>query len=171
MEFTQEIKIPQERISILIGTKGEIKRKIQKELIVKIIIDSDSGLITISGEDSLKVYTARSIINAIGRGFNPELAFNLLDDEYFLEIIDITKYSKKSKSRLFELRSRMIGSKGKARITIENLCDVEIRVYGKTVAIIGKLEPVDMAKRAVEKLLSGSEHGKVYSYLEREIKK
>ena len=57
---------------------------------------------------------------------------------------------------------------GKARNTIEDLTECYVSVYGKTIAIIGKVEMVGVCKRALESLLSGSPHANVYKWLERQ---
>ncbi len=170
MEFVQEIKIPKERIPVLIGTKGNTKKEIQKKTNVKLNIDSELGLVTLIGDDGLYIHTAKEIIQAIGRGFNPEIAFLLLDDSYAFDQVNMADYAK-TKKRLYEIRSRIIGSKGRARKTIESLSNVEICIYGKTVGIIGKQKDVEIARSAIEKLLSGSQHSKTYAFLERQIKK
>ncbi len=168
MEFTQEIKIPKDRVSVLIGKKGEIKRLIQKKLDLKLKIDSETGVIILEGDDGLNVYTGKIIVHAIARGFNPEIALTLLEENNTFELIDITEYSKKSKNRLIELKSRVIGTEGRAKKTIEKIANVEICVYGKTIGIIGESKKVDIAKKAIEKLLSGSKHGNVYYFLEKQ---
>ena len=76
-----EIKIAKERIAILIGKKGEIKRKIARLTNTKIKVDSKEGDVIITGEDGLGVYAAKQIVQAIARGFNPDKALSLLDDE------------------------------------------------------------------------------------------
>ena len=43
-----------------------------------------------------------------------------------------------------------------------------ISVYGKTIGIIGSLEDVYLAKRALDKLVNGSPHGNVYKWIDRE---
>jgi len=43
-----------------------------------------------------------------------------------------------------------------------------ISVYGKTVAIIGLISQVSIARRAVESLLMGSMHASVYKWLEKQ---
>ena len=68
------------------------------------------------------------------------------------------------------LKGRVIGEQGKARRTIENLTETDISVYGKTVSIIGEIEHVSVAKRAILSLLSGSPHSRVYSWLEKKRK-
>ena len=55
-----------------------------------------------------------------------------------------------------------------SRKLIEELCEVSLSVYGKTVGVIGEATRVAMARRAVENLLAGSPHAKVYQWMERE---
>ena len=72
------------------------------------------------------------------------------------------------------MKGRIIGAEGKSRRTIEELTETNVSVYGKTVSIIGLAEGVDMARRAIETLLSGSPHANVYKWLEkkrRELKR
>ena len=69
------------------------------------------------------------------------------------------------------IRARVIGTNGKTRRIMEDLSGADISIYGHTVAIIGDIYQLDLAKRAVDLILSGSEHKTVYKYLEREHKK
>ncbi|MDD5650764.1 MAG: KH domain-containing protein [Candidatus Nanoarchaeia archaeon] len=170
MEFVQDIKIPKERIAVLIGTKGFIKKKIQSKLNVKLTIDSEIGLVTISGEDNLKVYEAKGVIQAIARGFNPDIALILLNEENCFESVDITEYSKNSKSKLIRLRSRVIGRNGYARSYLERLTNCYISVFGKTVSIIGEINDVTIARKGIEHLLRGSKHANVYLWIEKQKK-
>jgi ribosomal RNA assembly protein len=165
-EFAYELKIPKERIAVLIGKKGEIKVQLEKETKTKIKVDSKEGDVFITGEDALNLYTVREIVRAVGRGFNPDIALLLLKQDYSFEIIDISDYVS-HKDHIKRLKGRVIGSEGKSRKTIESLTDTNISVYGKTVGIIGQAENVDSARRAIESLLKGSEHAKVYNWLEK----
>lgn len=171
MEFVQEIKIPQERIAILIGKKGFVKRKLQSVLGVKLTVDSKNGIVTIIGEDNLKVYDSKNIIQAIARGFNPEIALSLLNEENCFELINIGDYTKGSKSKLIRLRSRVIGREGGARKYIEELTNCNISVYGKTVSIIGSIDNAQVARKGIEHLLRGSKHANVYLWIEKQIRK
>ena len=45
-----------------------------------------------------------------------------------------------------------------------------ISVYGKTIGIIGQLEHIPNARKAIEALLAGRKHGTVYKFLERKRK-
>lgn len=163
------IKIPKDRVGVLIGKKGEIKRLIEKKTETKLIIDKEGGVI-IEGE-GVNIYNANIIIKAIGRGFNPETALTLLDEEINIEIINIKDFTGKSEKKFYRLKSRLIGTQGKARKVIENLTNTEISIYGKTIAVIGKIENVSIAKRGTEILLRGAPHGNAYKYIEREMLK
>ena len=168
--FQECIKIPKRRIAVLIGEKGKVKRELQKLTSTTLKIDSDEGDVTIISEESIDVFNTKPIVQAIARGLNPEIAFKLLEEENCLEIIDITDFSLKSKKKLIRLKSRIIGAKGKARKNIEMLTHTDISVYGKTVSIIGTQENTYLAKRAIQNLLQGSRHGKVYGFIERSKK-
>lgn len=84
--FKQEeyVKIPKDRIAVLIGKKGQTKKEIEKRTKTKITIDSETGEVWITStketEDPLAVWKARDIVLAIGRGFSPERAFRLLNE-------------------------------------------------------------------------------------------
>ena len=163
--YLYELKIPLERVAVLVGTKGIIKRKIQSVLKIKLEINSKEGDVIISGEDNFNLMMAQNIIKAIGRGFNPEIAMQLLNDNYIFELIEISDYAKTPKD-IIRLRGRAIGNKGKCRALLSKLLDVDISIYGKTVGIVGEVNNCIIAKQAVEKLLKGAKHGNVYKWIE-----
>lgn len=166
-EYSYDLRIPKERIAVIIGKGGDIKNSIEDAAKVRLDIDSKEGDVTLSGSDPILLYSAREVIKAIGRGFNPETAISLLKQDYALEIVSLMDYAK-TKNDVVRLKGRVIGSEGKSRRTIEGLCMVSIVVYGKTVGIIGEIQGVTLARRAVESLLSGSPHANVYKWLERQ---
>mgnify|MGYP001619881227 CR=1 FL=1 len=165
--FQEEIRIPKDRIPMLIGKKGATKKLIQRKTGTKIRIDSKEGDVIIEGEDSLNVYQTKRVIQSIARGINPEKALILLD-EGSLDIINIQDFSGKSKAKQMRLKARVIGTKGKARELLERLTNTEIVVYGKTITIVGKPEDVILAKSCVERLLQGAPHGNVYRWIEKQ---
>lgn len=166
-EYSYAFKIPKDRIAVLIGKKGEIKEKLEKATKTKIKIDSEEGDVEIKGKDPLKLFDAREIILAIARGFNPEIAFLLLKADISLEVVNAQDFAK-TKNALIRLRGRIIGSSGKSRETIEELTGAYISVYGKTVAIIGDIDALNLARRAIQMLLGGSPHRNVYKWLEKQ---
>ena len=66
------------------------------------------------------------------------------------------------------MKSRVIGTQGKAWKMIEKMTDTNISVFGKTVSIIGLNEDVEIAKQAIDKLLHGADHGKMFEFIERQ---
>ena len=166
--YQEELKIPKERIAVLIGKKGSTKKDIEKIMHTSIKIDSLEGDITIKGKDYLNVSTTKNIVNAIGRGFNPKIAEQLSNEENTFEIINIPEFSKKSKKKLLRLKSRVIGTKGRAWKLIEQMTNTDLSVYGKTVSVIGNIQDVEIARRAIKFLLAGSEHGNVYRWIEKQ---
>ena len=168
-EYLYELKIPKERVAVLIGKKGETKQEIENIAKVKLEIDSEEGDVVISGKDPIQLFTAKDVITAIGRGFNPEVAMLLLKYDYGFETVSISDYSK-TQSDHQRLRGRVIGEGGKARRIIEELTETYLCVYGKTVGIIGKFDNLSLARRAVESILGGSPHNHVYKWLEKRRK-
>lgn len=159
----QYLKIPDDRVAILIGTHGSVRKRIEKETNTKITIEE--GNVSIEGE-GIELLTARDIALAIGRGFSPEIAFRLLDEENVLEIVPLTEYLK-SDRELARKKGRIIGRKGKTRAFIEGITHTNISVYGKSIAIIGGYDNVQIAKDAIIKLIKGARHSSVYSFLEK----
>ena len=171
-EFMYELKIPKDRVAVLIGKGGAVKKIIEEETGTKIRVDSQEGDIFVTGDDGVKLYSAKELITAIGRGFNPEIAQLLLHSDYMFEILNITEFCK-TKNDMIRVKGRVIGSDGKCRRIIEEMTECHISVYGKTISLIGKTENVSIARRATESLLRGSPHRNVYKFLEnqrRELK-
>ncbi|MBI2670658.1 RNA-processing protein [Candidatus Woesearchaeota archaeon] len=166
--YEDQLKINKDRIPILIGKNGSVKKQIEIKTQTKITIDSKEGDIFIRGNESYEVYIAKIIVLAISRGFNPDIALMLKNENTILEILDIKDYAGRSKTKIIRAKSRVIGTKGKSKKLIEQLTDTDVCVYGKTISIIGKVENAIMARRAVEMLLGGSKHGNVYSWLEKQ---
>ncbi|KAA0003427.1 MAG: RNA-processing protein [Thermoplasmata archaeon] len=163
------VRIPMERIAVLIGKDGEIKRKIEEHG-VKLTIDSKNGEVRIEGEPIAEM-DAENVVKAIGRGFSPHHAFYLFNDSYYFILIDMRDYVGKKNKHIHRVAGRIIGKDGKTRKKIENDANVFLSIYGHTIGIIGKIEGMEVAKKAIEMLLEGANHSTVYRYLEREKKR
>jgi ribosomal RNA assembly protein len=168
-EFSYELKIPEERVAVLIGTNGETKKLIEKQSGSELDV-SKEGDVIITGEDGLKLYTTQDIVKAIGRGFNPKLALLLLKTDYAFEMINMRDIAGKSKNTMERLKGRVIGKGGRAREEMERLTDTNISVYGKTIGIIGETQQVQLARQAIAMLLEGAMHKTVYRFLEKKKK-
>jgi ribosomal RNA assembly protein len=173
------IKIPGERIGALVGPDGHVKAAIEKKLSVSLQVDSKSGEVQImlsqTADDPTVLFRAREVVTAIGRGFSPDHAFRLLNDEEIVfEVIDLREIVGRSQSDLKRLKGRVIGKEGKTRRIIEELREADISVYGHTISIIGQADQAGIAQEAVRMLIRGSLHGTVYRFLHkkrRELKK
>ena len=75
----------------------------------------------------MKLFSAREVITAIGRGFNPELALKLMKIDCAFELINVDDIAR-SKNDLMRLKGRVIGQEGKSRKVIEELTNCDICV-------------------------------------------
>lgn len=173
------LRIPKERVGVLIGPDGVTKKNIEEKLTVRLEIESDSGGVTIAMAEGAKdpsvLFRAKDVATALGRGFSPEHAFRLIrDEESILDVMDLRTTFGKSETDLTRVKGRIIGMNGKTRRIIEELTDASVSVYGHTVALIGTFEQIEAAREAVQMLVKGSLHSTVYRYLHRkrrELKK
>ena len=166
----KEIRVAQDRVGALIGKDGEVKRTIEEKSGVVISIDSETGevnLDTSKAKDSLLVMKVEEVVKAIARGFAPDKAFKLMEDDMYLQIMDIHDYVGKDQSHIRRMKARIIGKNGKTRRIIESMTGAYMVIYGGTVGIIGDVAGLEVAKVAVDMILNGSEHATVYKYLER----
>ncbi len=163
-------RIPEDRVAVVIGPGGRTKKAIASATSTELEIDAAEGEVCVSGPetDPMGVLKARDIVLAIGRGFSPERAMRLLKENTFLGVLDIKLATgHREKAALRRIRSRVIGTRGRARERIEELSGCWMSVYGSTVALIGEEGQLDRATRAVELLVKGSEHSTVFHLLAR----
>ena len=172
MPETDYLKIPRERVGVLIGKEGKTKKIIENTTQTILDIDSDEGTVTIypqeNMEDPLGIWKTNYIVKSIGRGFNPKTALKLKEDEMYLEVLKLTDAVGKNKKALSRQKGRIIGRNGITKEIITDMADVDMAVYGKTVSLIGRMENIMVAKEAINMILSGSRHKTIYSYLENQ---
>lgn len=181
MEFKQVVKVPRDRIGVLIGKDGKVKDMIEQSCNVKLYIDGEDGSVTIISKDiegaegssvDVRVFKAVEFVTAVARGFSPERAMRLLrDEECMINVIDLKDHVGRSPNALQRIKGRLIGSNGKARRLVEELTGAYISVHGHYVAIIGRAEEVRLASEAVTMLISGSMHSTVYNMLQKARRK
>lgn len=155
--------IPEEKMEILKTRRFNYLRKLRNFIDVTFSIEDE---IEIEGKDSFEVMHTKEIIKAFSRGFSWDDSLYLVSEEYYLEIIKISDFVGKSKNRLIQMKSRVIGTEGKSKNIIEKYTNSKIAITGKTVSIIGRWNSINIAKNAIEMILNGSKHGTVFKYLE-----
>jgi ribosomal RNA assembly protein len=173
--FQQVIKIPNDRIGVIIGKNGKVKTEIQDKCNVTIEVDSENGNAIISSTSKpiieMEPFKAVEIVSAIAKGFSPERAYRLLGEEEVLQLVDLRDYAGKSANSLSRIKGRIIGEAGKSRKTIEEISGVYISVYGHTVGLIGTFEEIKLATEAVIMLSKGRSHANVYNILQEAKRK
>ena len=170
-------RVPKDRIAVLIGAKGATRKELEQAAGCKSIqIDSQTGEIDVTwgdpGDyDPVKALMLPDVIKAVGRGMAPSRAIQLLQDDWFFEMVDLREHVGRKSKQQRRIRARIIGSEGKIRKMIEQHTGAEISIYKSTVVIVGDDEGLGSARQAIEMLAKGSEHGTVMKFLERERRK
>lgn len=168
------VKLPMDRVGVLIGPSGEVKKSIEERTQILMNIDSKTGTIemqtTPETQDPLAIFRAKAICEAIGLGFSPPRAFRLFNQDELLKIIDLAALLGKRDSDLARIKGRVIGEGGKARTMIEELTGARISIYENTVAIIGTLPQLRTAEEAINMLIDGAFHKSVYQFLYKKRK-
>jgi len=173
METKVSTTIPLERLGALIGKEGLTKSKIEQAFKTHLTIQSETGIVEIlpssTSDDPTTVLRARDVVVAIARGFSPQRAFRLVDDDIVLDIIDLRETFGRNERDIARLKGRVIGREGKIRRLIEEMTNAQVSVYGHTISTLGEYETVTAAREAIELLLKGKQHSTVYKLL-RKIK-
>lgn len=164
------VRVPQDRIGVILGPKGETKARVEKLSGVELKITSDTGEVEIDAtkcQDPLMGLRTRDCVKAMARGFTPDEALPILENpELFFELLDIRDYAGKSKKRLNHLRGRLIGTRGKTRRLIQEQSGAYVVIHGHTVGLLGNAEELETARIATDMILNGAEHSSVYRFLE-----
>ena len=151
--------------TLFVERTTEIRREkelLEKELGVKISLQSNK--VTIEGP-ALKEYEARMILEATGFGFSAKIALMLKDDNFIFRIIKIKQVTRKT--NMENIRSRLIGTFGKTKKTIEAIADCKIVIRDNSIGIIGAAEEIEEATTAINNLIRGSKQANVYKFLEK----
>ncbi len=164
------VKVPVDRIGVLIGEKGSVKEQIEKAAGVILTVDSNTGAVVIEpatpNTNPENLMKARDIVRAIAIGFSPERAFRLLGEDQILTVIDLKDIIGHS-HHITRIKSRIIGEKGKTRKILEETTGTFINIGDTTIGIIGDYEQTEVARQAISMLIEGKPHSAVYSFLER----
>jgi ribosomal RNA assembly protein len=170
MLYHETVKVPEDRVGVIVGRNGKVRKRVEQLTNVKIDVNSE-GIVTITApeqtEDPVLAWKARDIIKAMARGFSPRKALSLIDDDMQLVIISLREVVGSSPNQMKRVAGRIIGENGRTRRVIEQTTETKISVYGKTVSIIGVSPGLDYARRAIDMLIGGAPHSAVYSRLEK----
>ena len=138
------------------------KRFLERKLKVKISVNG--RVITIECEP-IEEYEAGLVFEAINLGFSAQTASLLTEGDYLFEKINIKDYTRRK--NLDVIRSRLIGTHGGTKKTIEQISGCGIVIKDNIVGIIGPAESVEYALTAVTNIIRGTKQTNTYKYLER----
>ncbi|MFT4884759.1 MAG: ribosomal RNA assembly protein, partial [Natronomonas sp.] len=129
----KHVTIPGDRIGALIGDGGETMREIESRAEVRLDIDSETGSVKVeSVGDPILGLKGPDIVKAIGRGFAPEDAMRLLEDDMqMFEMVDLDAATRNKKD-LRRKKGRLIGEDGRTRELMEELSGADVVIYGST---------------------------------------
>lgn len=164
-KYEGNMNIPKQRIGVIIGKKGSTKRKLERELNSKLVIEDQK--VYYSTNDPVTFLKIRDVIKAIARGFTPEEALMLLDDNYTLYVINLEEKFGKNKERIIRYKSRVIGREGSVRKQIEEKTNTKMVVYGKTISLLGRMKDIRRALDVINLILKGSRHSTALNLLNR----
>ena len=155
--------VPDDKLQLI----KELIPKLEEISNSKIEIDERTKSIKVTPKqgnayDALKV---KAVINAIGLGFDVNDAMKLMSDDYTLDVIELKDYLN-TQDAMRRVKGRIIGEKGKTKKIIQEYTGVQIVVGDHIIALLGPIEQIQIAKRAIEMLIEGKEHSTVYKYLD-----
>ena len=143
-----------------------IQGKTQKTLTDTILIKNFKNL---RGDlEKLRVaYQISDLVNNLIKGeeTDPKI-WQLLDETFDIEVFNLYDILGKSEKKIKRLKGRIIGRNGEMRKAIEKFAESYVSVYGKTVSIISDYDNLQIARKAVNMLLSGMPHHSVLKFLE-----
>ncbi len=142
------------------------KKILERKLKVKLQIKNSE--IEINGEE-FEVYIAEKVIEAIERNFPIKIALLLIKEDYILEDIPIKSITRKR--NLSQIKSRLIGKKGKTLRIISEISNCYLSLHENVISIIGPSEKIKDVTTAIKNLIRGSKQSNIYLYLEKTKKK
>lgn len=158
----QQFLIPTKRAKLL--EDRPLLDSVSERLACRIEVHNGNEVV-LSGE-AYEEYNAKNVLQAFGRGFDINKAYKLLSDDYFFESVDL-KPMFKNDDRIRRMKSRIIGSNGRAKSYMQAVSGADIAVYGDTVSMIGTVDELRILRSALNVLLDGGTHKKAYAIMEK----
>ncbi|MEZ0345065.1 MAG: KH domain-containing protein [Infirmifilum sp.] len=164
------VPVDPDRIGLIVGRDGSNKRRVEEAFKVKVYVDGEKGFVFIEpseGATMYDVFKAKKAVEALALGFTIDDVLLLAEDVYDFEVVDLSDVTR-SQADLVRVKSRIIGSEGKFRKTLEEITGVKTVIGDKVVGLIGDYEQLKLAKDAISRLVRGQSHQTVIKFLERE---
>jgi ribosomal RNA assembly protein len=122
MLYHETVKVPLDRVGVIVGRNGKVRKRVEKLANVKIEVNSE-GVVTITApentEDPVLAWKARDMIRAMARGFSPKNALSLIADDMQLIVVSLRDVVGSSPNQMKRVAGRIIGENGRTRRVIE----------------------------------------------------
>lgn len=138
------------------------KAELENKLGVKIKIN---GKVLSVESEPFNEFEAQRVFDAISLGFSVEKAIKILDEEINFIKVRIKDHANTKNYEV--VRSRLIGTHGKTKKTIQEITKCDIVIHDNIVGIIGSAESTENALIAVVNIIKGTKQANAYRYLER----
>lgn len=159
-----------QRLGVIVGKDGENKKRLEDAFNVVITVDSQRSVAVVrpgNGATPYNVLKAKKALEAVALGFSVDDALLLASDSYDMDIVDLSEVSR-NREDLRRIKSRIIGTEGRFRRTLEEMTGVRVVIGEKYVGLIGDYEQLRVAREALLRLIGGQSHSTVIKFLERE---
>ncbi|HLC31492.1 MAG TPA: hypothetical protein VJK51_02400 [Candidatus Nanoarchaeia archaeon] len=151
--------------TIFVRNITEIKKAIpewKKKATIKITLEGNKA--TIEGTPVEELET-QQMLDAISFGFSAKKALILKEPDMQFKKLHIKTYN--PRRTLESIKSRVIGTFGRTKNTIEEISNTDIVIGEAEVGIIGHAENINEAETALINVIRGSKQANAYSFLER----
>ena len=138
------------------------KAELENKLGVKIKIN---GKVLSVESEPFNEFEAQRVFDAISLGFSVEKAIKILDEEINFIKVRIKDHANTKNYEV--VRSRLIGTHGKTKKTIQEITKCDVVIHDNIVGIIGPAESTETALIAVVNIIKGTKQANAYRYLER----
>ncbi len=163
------LTLPKKTLNVLKKNDGLLLKGVEERCKVKLKTGEDE--VAIEAQGGGEEWVAEQVLKAFGFGFESKIAYKLLDDAYFLDVVDLQQAFHGNEKKMERYKARVIGERGMAKKKLQELSGAYLAVADEQIAIIGEYEEIRAAKEAVLRLLEGKEHNGVYAYLEKQRQK
>lgn len=138
------------------------RERIEKEMGVEILIKGKKAIV--SGPP-VKEFETISVIEALTLGFPLKSALTLKNEDIIFKKIHIRHFTRRK--NLHEVISRLVGTEGKTKRTIQEISGCEVVISGNEVGIIGSSIEIEATIVAISNIIKGTKQANAYKYLER----
>ncbi len=149
-------------------TSGFLEKVQEKGLKVK--LDRENQTIEFYAEDPFVELKGKDVLTAFTQSegsIDLNRAIGLFSEDTYLKVIDLGEIYNDNEKTITRILSRIIGTNGKTKLIIEEITESSITIYKDKIFIIGFLEEIHLAHEAIDSLMAGTTHKKVYTFLER----